>query len=166
MILRNAETSDISAISALFLRCWKGSYANVLSKDVRDRMTEEASIELWSNALGANPERETILGFEEGILVGFFRIGPDKNDLTRGHLFSLYVDPELAGRGFGTRLLENAVALTRTNGFNEMTLWVFEENTAARSLYEKFGFSPTGENKITPEWNTPEIEMLNSNITL
>ena len=99
-------------------------------------------------------------------LVGFFRIGTDKNDPTRGHLFSLYVDPELAGRGFGTKLLQNAVASTRAKGFNEMTLWVFEENTAARSLYEKFGFSPTGENKITPEWNTPEIEMLNSDITL
>lgn len=166
MILRNAETSDISALSALFLRCWKGSYANVLSQDVRDRMTEEASIELWSNALGANPDRETILGFDEDALVGFFRIGTDKNDPTRGHLFSLYVDPELAGRGFGTKLLQNAVASTRAKGFNEMTLWVFEENTAARSLYEKFGFSPTGENKITPEWNTPEIEMLNSDITL
>jgi RimJ/RimL family protein N-acetyltransferase len=47
-----------------------------------------------------------------------------------------------------------------------MTLWVFEENTAARSLYEKFGFSLTGENKITSEWKTLEIEMLNSDITL
>lgn len=166
MILRNAETSDISGISDLFLRCWKGSYANVLSQEVRDRMTEDASFELWSNALGSNPERETILGFEGDVFVGFFRIGPDKNDPTRGHLFSLYVDPELAGRGFGSKLLQNAVALIRAKGFIEMTLWVFEENTAARSLYKKFGFSPTGENKITPEWNTPEIEMLNSNITL
>ena len=166
MTLRNAETSDISAISALFLRCWKGSYANVLSQAVRDRMTEEASIELWSNALGVNPERETILGFEGDALVGFFRIGPDKNDPTRGHLFSLYVDPELAGHGLGTKLLQNAIASIRAKGFVEMTLWVFEENNAARSLYEKFGFSPTGENKITSEWNTPEIEMLNSNITL
>jgi ribosomal protein S18 acetylase RimI-like enzyme len=166
VILRNAETTDISAISALFLRCWKDSYANVLSQAVRDSMTEEASIKLWSNSLGVNPERETILGIEGDVLVGFFRIGPDKNDSTRGHLFSLYVDPELAGRGFGTKLLQNAVALIRSKGFVEMTLWVFEENTTARSFYEKFGFIPTGENKITPEWNTPEIEMLNSNITL
>ena len=115
-----------------------------------NKMDSDASQEIWRNALSNNPERETILAIENGVLVGFFRVGPDKSDLTRGHLFSLYVSPDFAGQGFGKKLLSSAIELIAKNGFKQVSLWVFDETIIAKSLYAKFGFEPTGESRTTP----------------
>jgi ribosomal protein S18 acetylase RimI-like enzyme len=165
MLLRAAKMDDVKNIAVLFLKCWKDSYIEVLSAETRNKMDSVASQELWQNALSNNPERETILAIENGVLVGFFRVGPDKNDLTRGHLFSLYVSPDFAGQGFGKKLLSSAIELIANKGFKQMSLWVFDENIIAKSLYAKFGFEPTGESRTTPEWEALEIEMLNKKIT-
>jgi ribosomal protein S18 acetylase RimI-like enzyme len=134
MLLRAAKMDDVKNIAALFLKCWKDSYIEVLSAETRNKMDSVASQELWQNALSNNPERETILAIENGVLVGFFRVGPDKNDLTRGHLFSLYVSPDFAGQGFGKKLLSSAIELIANKGFKQMSLWVFDENIVAKSL--------------------------------
>jgi len=62
--------------------------------------------------------------------------------------------------------LEAAIAEVKADGFDQMSLWVFDENKIAKSLYTKCGFVATGKNKTTPEWNALEIEMLNPQITL
>jgi ribosomal protein S18 acetylase RimI-like enzyme len=68
--------------------------------------------------------------------------------------------------GFGKILLEAAIGEVKAEGLEEMSLWVFDENKIAKSLYSKYGFVATGEKKTTPEWNALEIEMLNPQITL
>lgn len=166
MKLRKAELSDLPEISSLFLKCWKISYKSVLGEQVREEMNFENAFSLWKLALSSNPERETILGFENGVLVGFFRVGSDKNDMSSGHLFSLYVAPEFARNGFGKQLLIAGIDNIRSRNLSKMSLWVFRENIAAQSLYSSYGFEPTGVEKISPEWGVPEIEMLNTNINL
>lgn len=161
---REAETSDIEAISALFLRCWHNSYKSILNVDARESMTASSSQNMWTDALSKNPGRVTIMGYVDNVLVGFFRCGPDKNDAKRGHLYSLYVDPDSAGRGFGKELMSKAVENIMNRGFKVMSLWVFEGNIPARTLYEKFSFMPTGNTRVTPEWGATEIEMVNLNI--
>ncbi len=50
-------------------------------------------------------------------------------------LTQLYVHPDAQGRGAGSALLDRAKAL-RPGGFE---LWVFQQNAAARRLYERHG---------------------------
>jgi ribosomal protein S18 acetylase RimI-like enzyme len=166
MELRLAHTSDLANIANLFLKCWKISYTEVLSQETRDAMTLASALELWEKALSTNLERKTLLAIENEELVGLFRVGSDPKDSRRGHLFSLYVSPDFAGMGYGKTLLEAAIAEVKAQGFDAMSLWVFDENKIAKSLYTKYGFVATGKNKTTPEWNALEIEMLNPQITL
>lgn len=166
MKLRLANASDLSDIANLFLNCWTISYANVLSQETREAMTLDSAMELWERALTTNLDRKTILALENDELLGFFRVGSDPKNSLRGHLFSLYISPDFAGKGFGKTLLEAAIEEIKVQGFSLMSLWVFDENKIAKSLYAKYGFVVTGENRITPEWNTSEIEMLNPQITL
>jgi GNAT superfamily N-acetyltransferase len=51
-------------------------------------------------------------------------------------LDALYVLPDAAGRGVGSRLLDRAGAVS--------TLWVLEANHPARRFYERRGWSPDG----------------------
>jgi ribosomal protein S18 acetylase RimI-like enzyme len=166
MEFKPAALSDVPEIADLFLQCWHISYAEVLSQKARDSMDLEAANELWNKALSTNLDRKTFLALENDDFIGIFRVGSDPKLSQRGHLFSLYVSPSFVGKGFGKRLLEKSIEETRSEGFGEMSLWVFNDNTIAKSLYLKYGFVVTGEQRITPEWNALEIEMMNSNITL
>jgi len=165
MELRLARTSDLADIANLFLKCWKISYSEVLSQETQDAMTLESAVELWEKALSTNLERKTFLAIENEELIGVFRVGSDPKNSRRGHLFSLYISPDFAGMGFGKILLEAAIGEVKAEGLDEMSLWVFDENKIAKSLYSKYGFVATGEKKTTPEWNALEIEMLNPQIT-
>jgi len=166
MEFKPAALSDIPEVADLFLRCWHVSYADVLSLEARDSMNLESATELWSKAMSTNLERKTFLALENEELIGVFRVGGDPQFSQRGHLFSLYVSPSSTGKGYGKLLLERAMEEISSDGFGEMSLWVFNDNTIAKSLYLKYGFAATGEQRITPEWNALEVEMVNPRITV
>jgi ribosomal protein S18 acetylase RimI-like enzyme len=160
MQLKSAEIKDLAAIANLFLRCWTISYASVLSASARSAFDFESAKELWRTSIENPGDKQTLLVLEGEDVVAVFRIGSDKDEPTRGHLFSLYVDPDFAGRGYGKFALTEAMERNRIAGFNLMTLWVFAENERANSLYLKNGFSATGKSRVTPEWGAVEIELI------
>ena len=160
MEFRSATENDASSIHNLFKKCWNISYRDILSEEVRSNMSDEKVAALWMNALATNATRETIVGTEDKLIVGFFRIGQDKENENRGHIFSLYVSPELSGHGYGKLLLSEAINNLLGRNFREISLWVFKENSIAQSLYSQFGFEPTGSERVTAAWGAVEIEML------
>lgn len=52
----------------------------------------------------------------------------------------LYMLPQYQNRGYGTKLLR--FAMQRCSG--APTLWILENNSGARRLYERYGFRATG----------------------
>ena len=60
------------------------------------------------------------------------------------YLSSLAVDQAYRGRGIGTRLLRSAAEQAKAEGYETITLHVFEENSVARNLYRKAGFTVIG----------------------
>ncbi len=50
------------------------------------------------------------------------------------------VDPDARGRGVGSRLLEEAVAFARLQGYAVIFLWTVSALTAAARLYERAAF--------------------------
>jgi ribosomal protein S18 acetylase RimI-like enzyme len=160
MEFRTATVDDLPVIAEIFLRCWTISYKAVLSESARDSFTPESAAELWRKSIESPGDKQTLLLIDEENAVAVFRIGSDKDDSSRGHLFSLYVDPDSAGRGFGKGALKEAMGRNRDRGFAQMTLWVFANNDIANSLYTKSGFAPTGKSRTTPEWGALEIELI------
>lgn len=56
------------------------------------------------------------------------------------YLAELYVVPECRGEGWGRALLAAALDHARRNGADSMDLGTSEDDVAARTLYERFGF--------------------------
>jgi len=160
MEFRTATVDDLPVIAEIFLRCWTISYKSVLSESARNSFTPEGAAELWRKSIEIPGDKQTLLLIDGEKAVAVFRIGSDKDDPLRGHLFSLYVDPDSAGRGFGKSALKEAIERNRDRGFTQMTLWVFANNDIANSLYSKSGFAPTGNSRTTPEWGALEIELI------
>ena len=70
-----------------------------------------------------------------------------------GLLEELYVVPDRRGEGIGRALMEAVLALARERGAAGMEVITGEDDTAARALYEKFGF----ENEIEGEENARSL---------
>ena len=65
-------------------------------------------------------------------------------------LVSMWVRPQARGRQVGSALVEAIVERARRGQLPQVHLWVTESNKPARRLYERCGFSPTGERQPLP----------------
>jgi ribosomal protein S18 acetylase RimI-like enzyme len=63
------------------------------------------------------------------------------SDAPAANLEELYVRPPLRGRGLGRALLEAAIEEARAHGADHIDVGTSEDDTAARGLYEKLGFT-------------------------
>jgi ribosomal protein S18 acetylase RimI-like enzyme len=75
-------------------------------------------------------------------------------------LVSMWVRPGCRGHGVGEALVEAAASWARARDFGALFLWVTESNAPARLLYERSGFTATGEQQPLPsDPALPEIRM-------
>ena len=63
---------------------------------------------------------------------------------------SMWVRPAFRGRRVGEALIEATVSWAKARSFATLVLWVTESNAPARRLYERCGFTPTGESQPLP----------------
>jgi ribosomal protein S18 acetylase RimI-like enzyme len=75
-------------------------------------------------------------------------------------LISMWVRPSARGLGVGEALVTAAASWAMAHDFGALYLWVTESNASARRLYERCGFTPTGERRPLPsDPALPEIRM-------
>jgi ribosomal protein S18 acetylase RimI-like enzyme len=65
----------------------------------------------------------------------------------------------MSGQGIGKALLDHDLQLLAERGLGTVTLWVFEQNQAARNLYAAFGFAPDGARRVEPQYGAQEIRL-------
>jgi ribosomal protein S18 acetylase RimI-like enzyme len=146
---------EIPVAAALVVDAFHAGYQGLLTPAALAAMSSEYLLGHWLTA----PDLHLIGLFLEHELVGVARIGALPEEPTKGHLFSLYIDPRHQGRGLGRYMLEIATAELRQAGFTEATLWVFERNARANTLYQDAGWAPTGKKRIEPQWGEGQIEL-------
>jgi RimJ/RimL family protein N-acetyltransferase len=84
---------------------------------------------------------------DDGALVGMVRLWRQDGVKSqhKAAIISMYVAPEVRGRGLGRMLLEAAITRAReTPGVEQLILAVVTVNTPARNLYLSLGFEPYG----------------------
>ena len=85
--------------------------------------------------------------FVAGDWAGMAAVGPDGEDAT---LWGMWVAPGARGRGAGRRLVEAAAEWARPRGLGRLRLSVSDGAPAARALYARLGFRPTGDTRRLP----------------
>jgi len=65
-------------------------------------------------------------------------------------LVSMWVRPAARGLGVGQALVGAAASWAKAREYDTLYLWVTETNTVARRLYERCGFTATGERQELP----------------
>ena len=65
-------------------------------------------------------------------------------------LVSMWVRPQARGRQVGSALVEAVMEFARARPVSRVHLWVTESNRSARRMYERCGFTETGERQPLP----------------
>jgi ribosomal protein S18 acetylase RimI-like enzyme len=66
------------------------------------------------------------------------------------HVWGMWVAPEARGRGIGRRLINAAIEFAADGGAERLTLWVVDDNEAARAVYASAGFRKTDTTQPLP----------------
>ncbi|MEM1254471.1 MAG: GNAT family N-acetyltransferase [Cyanobacteria bacterium P01_H01_bin.21] len=75
--------------------------------------------------------------------VGCLWLGQSINQLTgvlQAYIYLVYVAPQYRRRGMGRKLMQHAKDWAKTQGYDQISLQVFVNNTAALKLYETLGY--------------------------
>lgn len=101
--------------------------------------TEQSKLK--SEKIGLKRHNNLFFVTYDGKNAGFGQIQKDANDEKCVRLISLNIREDLRNHGLGTNLLQYIIEITRMIGFEHLAL--FAEGRCT-SLYERFGFCPSG----------------------
>jgi ribosomal protein S18 acetylase RimI-like enzyme len=151
------ESHTIRAVRADEWRQWREVRLRMLREEANSFGTrwEEAAREpderwqTWT-AEAARGETRTLFVAEHddrwvAVAGGFLRIDP-----VEAQLVSMWVDPKARGAGLAERLIEAVATWANGRGCTVVYLFVQETNVRAQRLYERAGFSPTGDRERMP----------------
>lgn len=153
LLIRPAHDEDAEPLAELFVAAREAAYPAMPHPvhpphEVRQWFRQVLGAEERTAPMPA--EREVWVAEADEVLLGYAVLDP-------GWLDSLYVRPDLTGRGIGTALLE-VVKTLRPGGFG---LWVFTSNVAAQRFYRRHGLVPVRRTDGSEnEERAPDVEML------
>ena len=100
-----------------------------------------------------------VLALTEGRPVGMAS-GMPTDDPGAAELMSMWVSPTVRGQGAGDLLIADVEHWARERHLETLRLAVFPDNTAALALYQRAGFTPSGErDRQLPNGPTQELVM-------
>jgi Acetyltransferases, including N-acetylases of ribosomal proteins len=150
MVIRIAKNeNDSIAASRIYALSWKSGYKGVFS----DELLNDISLERWVNAFNSNYETHrfqiAIMNVDgEDIGAGGYGLSRDYDNPKIGEVTSIYFIDTAWGRGYSKILMNFMIDELRSKGCDKVHLWVVKDNIRAQRFYEKYGFIPTGKEKI------------------
>lgn len=136
------NSDDRLAISKIYEESWKYAYKGIIPQEYLNSIPEGR----WSKNFDI-PGWKTLVCIVDGKCIGTssfcksrFEQFPDC-----GEIISIYFLPEYMGKGYGKKLLETSILELKKLGFDELFLWVLDDNIKAKNFYEHLGFLQTEE---------------------
>lgn len=146
------KTRDAQAIEEA-ARIWAEATAKRDDSEASDGVVSQ-TVPLIHDVLEASDRSFLLtLSEEEDGMLSFAAIEPqrDANDPAKAELRFIGVAPGHWGEGWARRLLVALPDALREEGFSEVMLWVYADNTRAIFVYESLAWVSTGETRPHPD---------------
>jgi GNAT superfamily N-acetyltransferase len=150
LLVRRASAGDVKAVLALVPRLVSFGPPAWRDAGAMTRTDTEVIIE----ALASETDDPVVYVAEDGSrLAGFVHLHSQLDYYRRrehGHVADLVVAAACEGQGVASRLIGEAERWARTQGYDWLTISVFEQNARAAGLYEHLGFERDIVNLLKP----------------
>jgi GNAT superfamily N-acetyltransferase len=146
MEIRKARPDDdFKAIGNIYCCSWKTAYRGIVPQDYLDTLSGRH----WSSVL-ADSRYDTYVMMDGGKYIGVSSVcaARDEKMADWGEICSFYLLPEYWGRGYAKLLFERVINALLDGCYQDIYLWVLNENIRARKFYKKHGFQPNGDTAV------------------
>ncbi|MDR1766916.1 MAG: GNAT family N-acetyltransferase [Propionibacteriaceae bacterium] len=136
------ERHDIDTVVAFLDEAWRTYYRGIIADDALDNLDSTWRRNLLAERIDSGGVKG-LLQHDGAELIGVCIYGAASEDLfpDDAELEALYVAPEHLGEGLGSRLMAQAEAELHQQGYANIFLFVFAENTRAIAFYERHGYA-------------------------
>ncbi len=156
MKIRRLTLEDSDLLRTLRLRALSEAPSAFGSTYERE---EAFTDEEWRRRLRADGHPHVVSERPDGTAVGLAALVQDWTDATVGHLMAMWVAPEARGSGAADLLIDRVVESAIDAGLATVRLHVTEGNARAERVYERNGFSRTGNTVVRDRDGVVEVEM-------
>ncbi len=157
MDIKTASIQDVKDISRIHASSWKTAYKGIIPQEYLDNLKDDFWVPAFEKWISDHTITSKLI-YEGDKAIGCIAYGKSRDSSLPdwGEIVSIYVLPEYFGRGYGKQLLESAINDMHCQGFENIYLWVLEDNTRAHKFYKKHGFLES-EDRITCEISGKEL---------
>ena len=143
-IIKKMESEDeIKGKAFVHWKSWQEAYQGIVDSQYLAGMTLEQCIQTayrWTDNILVAKDGDRVIGFAG---YGKYRNAELEH---AGEVYALYVLVEYYGKGAGTQLMNEALALL--SDYPKTAVWVLKDNSRAIAFYEHFGFCFDGREEI------------------
>lgn len=145
--IRTAVPEDVQAVSRIQIESWWSAFADILTtQTLEEHLKEDAIEQMYRHVLADERFHGLLLTLDgQPHAMAFWSAARGEQTPGLAELICIHILKENWGKGYGSQLMERALAEMKAAGYREVLLWVFEQNLRARRFYEKFGFSLSGQ---------------------
>ena len=132
------QSDNLLEISNIYESSWKYAYRDIIPQDYLDSIPTGR----WANSINRNGINNLVV-IENELIIGTASFCKSRWEQysNYGEIVSIYFLPAYMGKGYGQHLLKKCIEELNGLGYDNILLWVLEENQRARRFYEKNGFT-------------------------
>ena len=146
--VRPATLGDTSAVVAVHEEAWDATLGGLIGRPLEQLAPRADRVKRMRQGLEHLPDDAAVLVAERGgAIVGMGVVRQPVGE--PGDVRDLYVVPAAWGSGAAAALLDEMLAWLRRRDAPSAGLWVVADNLRARRFYEREGWTPDGEERVT-----------------
>lgn len=148
--VRPATPEDAPELARIQAAVWAGVHGAGLPADLLEAVGSAEAVASWQTAIAEPPStrHRVLTALSDDRVVGFAALAPAADPDTiaslDGELLALCVDPNAAGGGHGSRLVNAVADLAREDGVHHLHVWLADAETDLRAFLAGAGWGDDG----------------------
>lgn len=143
--IRKVRKGDENILAYIQTESWKAAFAGIIDAETLKKCTNiEKATDMYRRLLNDDKGNGYIL-VAEGTphCIAYWDAARDAEFAGKAELICIHSLPEKWRKGYGSQMMNRVIKDIKAAGFSEVVLWVFKDNTRAKTFYESMGFALT-----------------------
>lgn len=139
--IRKASYDDSNGIANVHVESWIETYVGIVPDSYLSTLSKPKRQAMWESIISDKQARKyTFVAIVDGEIVGFVNGGEsrEKHHGYEGELCAIYLLKKFQKMGIGKALFNKFVNSLKTDGIQDMYLWVLRDNLTVK-FYQKMG---------------------------